>query len=352
MIKRIVLRNFQIHKRLELNFDKRLNVLTGSNDSGKSSIIRAIYWLMYNSPFGDWMRRINKQGIMETTSVKIIFDDDTIIQRIKGDGINKYIVDDEVYENFGYSIPQQVLKKIKIYPFVTNKENFNVHISMQDEQPFLIHESAPVKASVLDTLTGNSVLQKAISSFNKENIQISKDIGTLEDTIKDDEETLKKIPDLNEAQKRIDNVNKMIADKMVRVVRVSYYSGLKQDYDKQIFIKQKTSKLKLDLGPIKKMLDESTILKEDLKKLKNLKEDLKKFVKSIIPLPDMSGLFILIEKAKKIRENLADIKECKNTLDGFYESAKQSIKEIKIAENELGELREKNPLCPVCRKKW
>jgi exonuclease SbcC len=150
-----------------LEFDKRLNVIVGSNDSGKSSIIRAIHWVFFNEPNGDWMCRIDEKGEQQVAEVKIVFEDDTVIVRKKGQGVNVYEVDGDPYENFGYDVPSQVLEKLKIYPLITNKKTFNVHIGMQGQHPFLIHESGPVRASVLDVLTGNSILQKGISSFNK-----------------------------------------------------------------------------------------------------------------------------------------------------------------------------------------
>jgi len=69
MIKKLILKNFQIHKKLVLEFDEKITVIKGSNDSGKSSIIRAIYWIFYNQPTGDWMCRIDNDGTINDTSV-------------------------------------------------------------------------------------------------------------------------------------------------------------------------------------------------------------------------------------------------------------------------------------------
>jgi len=121
MIEKIWLKNFQIHKKLEIKFDKNFNIIVGANDSGKSSIIRAIHWVFYNSPSGDWMRMINKDGEMEKATVKILFKDGTIIKRIKGNGINKYEINGEEYENFGFQVPKPILEKLRIERFETNK---------------------------------------------------------------------------------------------------------------------------------------------------------------------------------------------------------------------------------------
>ena len=49
-VRRITLENFQSHKHTEMEFGPELNVIVGPSDSGKSAIIRALKWVMYNEP--------------------------------------------------------------------------------------------------------------------------------------------------------------------------------------------------------------------------------------------------------------------------------------------------------------
>jgi len=57
-IKRIRIENFQSHKDTELSFSDGLNVIVGPSDQGKSAIIRAIKWVLYNEPRGtDFIRQ-------------------------------------------------------------------------------------------------------------------------------------------------------------------------------------------------------------------------------------------------------------------------------------------------------
>ena len=41
-IKKLVLINFMVHQRFELNFDPHVNIITGPNGSGKSAVLQAI----------------------------------------------------------------------------------------------------------------------------------------------------------------------------------------------------------------------------------------------------------------------------------------------------------------------
>ena len=47
-IKKIELHNFQSHEYTEMEFDRGLNVILGNSDVGKTAILRAIKWALYN----------------------------------------------------------------------------------------------------------------------------------------------------------------------------------------------------------------------------------------------------------------------------------------------------------------
>ena len=53
MIDKISIKNFQSHPNTELELDPGINVITGSSDNGKTSIFRALYWIIYNRPSGN-----------------------------------------------------------------------------------------------------------------------------------------------------------------------------------------------------------------------------------------------------------------------------------------------------------
>ena len=56
-LKQITLKNFQSHKDSTIQLDRGLNAIIGPSDSGKSAIIRAIKWVLYNEPSGDFFIR-------------------------------------------------------------------------------------------------------------------------------------------------------------------------------------------------------------------------------------------------------------------------------------------------------
>lgn len=351
MLKKLILINFQIHKKLEVELHKRFNIIIGSNDHGKSSIIRAIHWVFYNEPHGDWMNRINEKGEKEITSVKLVFDDNTVITRKKGIGINSYEIDGEPYKDFGYGVPEQVLEKLKIVPFKTNKQEFNLHIAMQDEQPFLIHESGPVKASVLDVLTGNSLLQKTIISFNKESIQISKDRKTVVSAIEDDKEALKSIPDLENIDSLVKEIEKLEVKQEELKSEVKF---LHQDKYNLALHSKVLDELEcnVDLNPIYVNHERVKILTKELEKLQTLQQTLEACKNTITTIPDTSKVVTRVDRYIKLKADIGQLKQ----LDLEWNKQRKIIKnaklEIEELENKVKQYYKQNPSCPECGRKW
>ena len=77
-IEKVILENFQSHKFTSVEFDRGLNIIVGASDSGKTAILRAIKWALYNDPAGDYFIR---EGATEA-SVSIFFSDKTSIKKI------------------------------------------------------------------------------------------------------------------------------------------------------------------------------------------------------------------------------------------------------------------------------
>lgn len=78
-IKKIILQNFQSHKYTVIELDEELNVIVGPSDSGKSAIIRALKWVLYNEPAGDFFIR---EGEREA-SVTLEFSDNIKVKRFR-----------------------------------------------------------------------------------------------------------------------------------------------------------------------------------------------------------------------------------------------------------------------------
>ncbi len=100
MISKITLTNFQCHKDLTITLD-RITTLVGPSDSGKSSVIRALDWAIFNEGRTSFLTtRGSKQA-----SVTVEVDNHTITRTTKN---NSYIVDGTELSSIGKNLPAEV----------------------------------------------------------------------------------------------------------------------------------------------------------------------------------------------------------------------------------------------------
>lgn len=292
MIKKIILRNFQIHKKFIFVPDKHFNVIKGRNDYGKSSIIRAIFWTAYNSPSGDWMRR-EKNGKLYTASVKIIFEDGTIIKRTKGEDINRYELNGNSFDNFGFQVPEPIQKALKINRLKIGNNQLYPHIAMQDDPLFLVYESGPFKASVINMLTGAEIIDKAVKDFNKDKLAASREIKTNENDIDQFRIDIKELDYIKDLDEKVKNVKKNDKKLQKMVEKLEFLQEIKQRFkrfEKAKSIKIPNLKRVIEISDkISNLKDKSSVLYDIELNIERLESCVKTMGENIIRLKKQLG---------------------------------------------------------------
>lgn len=110
MIESVLLKNFQRHEKLRVDFDPHLTVLTGPTDAGKSSVLRAIKWVCTNRPGGNSFARLESGG---DVSVRLKVDG-TTLRRSRDGGRNLYVLGGEEYRAFGTGVPDPVVGLLNV----------------------------------------------------------------------------------------------------------------------------------------------------------------------------------------------------------------------------------------------
>lgn len=109
MITRLVLRNFQRWKKLDIVFDQ-VTTFVGQTDSGKSAIIRALRWVVTNSPRGNsFVRHGSKKACSVTLYV-----DGHVIKRSRLGSVNSYWMDGHTYSAFNTGVPEPIQNVLKM----------------------------------------------------------------------------------------------------------------------------------------------------------------------------------------------------------------------------------------------
>jgi exonuclease SbcC len=251
-IKKVIIENFQSHKHTEIEFDQYLNVIVGPSDHGKSAIIRALKWALFNEPSGDFFIR---EGEKEC-SVTVIFNDNTKVKRFRSKSKNAYYLYDEdgnetVFEGFGITVPNEVVEKTSMRKIsLDGNQTSSINIGEQLEGPFLLSEKSATRANAIGRLVGVHIVDDALKDTLK-------DIRNLNIKKKNHEETL---DSLQKSLKEYDYLTNLIE-------KANKLEGLKDTiHNKQIRL-DKLTQILVDLNKIYK---EIKLSEEYLEKLKNL----------------------------------------------------------------------------------
>ncbi len=303
-IKKAIIENFQSHKYTEIEFDEYLNVIVGPSDHGKSAIIRALKWALFNEPSGDFFIREGEKYC----SVTVVFNDNTKVKRYRSKSKNAYYLYDEdgnetAFEGFGTTVPQEIIEKTSMRKVVLDSNQSNaINIGEQLEGPFLLSEKSVTRANAIGRLVGVHIVDDALKDTLKDirNLNIKK--KSHEETLANLQESLKEydyLTDLIEKVKRLEKLKEIIHNRQMKL--------------------DKLTNISLDLD---KVYEEIRLSEEYLKKLKNLYKVIeieKELSERIRNFNYINNKYIrLMEIKNQIREDgelLESLKEIHRTKD-------------------------------------
>ena len=159
-IKTVILENFQSYKNETIHLKPGLNLLSGTSDSGKSAILRAISFVLYNYPKKDSLIHYGESE----TRVTVVFSDGVKVTRIKGEDRNAILAYDAKGKEFkkekiDTAIPDDIKELLGNPP----EDEFNGLISYSDQfsKMFLVDLSPTDLPRSLSNLTGIEVLEES-----------------------------------------------------------------------------------------------------------------------------------------------------------------------------------------------
>jgi len=152
MLESLTIRKFQSHDNTILKFHKGVNAIVGETDTGKSSIVRVLRWLIDNRPSGDEFISIDKKNCSATLKI-----DGKRVRRIKGEK-NLYKIDKKEFKAFGQSVPEEVSSLLNIS---------NVNLQGQLDAPFLLSESSAEVARYFNKIVKLDVIDKSLKNISQ-----------------------------------------------------------------------------------------------------------------------------------------------------------------------------------------
>lgn len=369
-ITNIEINNFQSHKYTNMNFMNGLNVIVGPSDQGKTAIIRAIKWVLYNEPMGTFFIRHKEKE----ASVVLTFNTGEKVKRLRSNNKNIYVYIDEnnneeVYEGFGHNVPIDIIEKINIRKiYLDSKESNAINIGEQLEGPFLLSEKNSTRANAIGRLVGVHVVDKAVQNTMKDirNLNINhkslnEDIDLLETKL----EEYSYLEDLESTIVQLETVQDAITYKQnllksLRDIQKKYNENNSLlIYYKNIFSKllsiENISMMALNLenqvynlNILLKTKTKINIIKNDINKNKYIINNIKDIDLSTNILNDLQEKIykykILLSKNKKYNNLLNNIKRTNILINEFNNNDKLEIIYDKLnnKNKELDSLKKSN----------
>lgn len=218
-IAKVVIDNFQSHGRSELTFSRGLNVIIGPSDNGKSAILRALRWALYNEPRGSEFVR---SGARECRVTVTMSDGAEVTRELTltksgAPSRNRYIVrmpeaEPQVYEGFGTEVPAEVIRAHGM-PQVLLDTDKRVVLSFgsQLEGPFLMAESGSLRARAIGRLLGVHVVDAAMRNTSRDQRSVKQETARLEQRLEQYDKDLEQYADIPEQEERLERAEALLA---------------------------------------------------------------------------------------------------------------------------------------------
>lgn len=193
LITRVKLNGFMRYDNVDLALHPGFTAITGPTDAGKSTIIRALTWVLFNTPSGDGMIR---QG-QDEARVELWTDTGHHVVRYKGKRRNGYELDGQPFESVGTSVPKDIQEALGVHVAILGpKVEEQLGISGQLDAPFMLGDSGGNAARILGNLSGITTIDQALSGLKPDINAARRDIEVAEKTLAGYEVSIKEFENL------------------------------------------------------------------------------------------------------------------------------------------------------------
>jgi len=155
MFEKLQIKNVRIHKEQEIEFAPDITTIVGDSFTGKSTIVKALIWILRNKPSGDSIINWDAQKAIGTLTI-----DGNTIKRIKGKGKNIYKLNKKKFVAFGKGdVPSEIKKLANIS---------NINIQGQFEPFFWFSKTAGEVSRQLNQIVNLDIIDKTMANIASE----------------------------------------------------------------------------------------------------------------------------------------------------------------------------------------
>ncbi|MFZ5828355.1 MAG: AAA family ATPase [Bacillota bacterium] len=239
-IANLSIENFQSHERSELAFGPGLNVIIGPSDSGKSAVLRALRWALYNEPRGSEFVRAGARECRVTVTMSdgAVITRELLLSKSGATARHRYIVrepggEPQVFEAFGAEVPLEVTRAHGMEQVLLDTDKKVVlSLGSQLEGPFLLTEPGSLRARAIGRLLGVHVVDAAQRGAQRDLRAARLDQARLEREAARLEEELEPYADIPEAEGRLTRAEALLARAELLSQRLERLSRLGADLER------------------------------------------------------------------------------------------------------------------------
>lgn len=342
MIKRIKIENIQSHKETELELSSGINAIVGSSNNGKSAILRAFYWLVYNRPLGvdnllsHWA--FDKKGNQILPMKVSIENEKGTITRFRTKDLNQYIVNGEELNVVKTDVPEQVEKMLCLT---------DTNIQRQQDTPFLLSLTSGQVAQYFNKTVRLDIIDRVLSNAESRRRKLNQDIKTNSELLKETQKKHEKYEWLEQAEKLLIKYENISRKNTELKEQVEILENQIQEFEKYSEVKEKYNfipEVKKNLIKIKESENKVQELEENIE---NINSDLELYDSCKNKTYDFSEPKKIINKIREI--NTKDIQTQIDELEEQIEDFEDSECNIKMNKREIINLKKELPdVCPLC----
>lgn len=339
--------NYQSWKFCSLEFSPMVNVILGSSDKGKSSIVRALNWVCSNRPTGnDFRSNFTKAD----TSVTLCIGDDTICRR-KGNKTNIYNLNGgQDLQALRSDIPDEVKN-------LTRMESIN--IQPQHENYFLLNDTPGQVAKKFNEIAGLKIMDKSLQSINSAIRELNQDVKTTDATIETLDKKIKNLDWLSSCEKNLRIIERMEEQIQQLYDSIDVINLLETKY---LEVKDQIDELPPPeaLPFVEDILDKDDELYAIEQKLDSIKELIEKRSKLdnnierhlVLKNVELSSPDDVRSSIGRLDESVKTMSDLINRFNNISSDLLDTQPQIERAEQRLEDFKLKTKFCPTCNKPW
>lgn len=344
MIDAIEIDNFQSHQGTVLSLVPGVNVLTGTSDSGKSAVVRALVWLIQNRPQGVGYRSTFAARDEATRVGLSLADGGWVIRERDGGKLNQYRLEGLELEALRADVPQEVSSLLDLREY---------NVQGQHDAYFLLQNTPGEVARMLNDVVGLDVIDALLREVNSIVTDSRREADRTAAEAKALEASVAEYDFLKLVDRHVEKLDTLTGERDARRAEVNTLSVLVRDLElADQALRQSEAWLAVDgeLAAIEVGVDDLRKSKRDYAELVRIEGELSD---AQYRLSRHEALADLTERSREVHRQF---EECR-VLDGIVTELEGLVKESVEREDALKALTEEErkllarvTTCPMCRR--